>query len=70
MKYKPINDDWIYKISAKILFCSITSTQKILDRYLSNITSGWMTSSEKETYIGIATSAAAMSKQSDFIPYV
>lgn len=70
MKYKPINDDWIYKTSAKILFCSITSASKILDRYLSNITSGWMTSSEKETYIGIAASAAAMSKQSDFIPYV
>ena len=68
--YKPISEEWIYKISNRILFNSNDVANKILLKYLSTLSSGWKTLSEKNIYIDVAASAAAMSKPAEFIPYV
>lgn len=70
VQYKAISSNLVYTVAAKIIFASKGKAELILEKYLNNITTGWMSEEKKKIYTGMAASAAAMSKQSEFIPYV
>lgn len=70
VQYKAISSNLVYTVAAKIIFASKSKSELILEKYLNNITTGWMSEEKKKIYTGMAASAAAMSKQSEFIPYV